>query len=514
MTNTIGEILKNTRKEQNLSLEEIAQKTRVRIYYLQSLENNKLDVFPSKAQGRGFLRIYAEFLGLPASLLIDAWDTNQVNLPDPEKLKTPPIEKEEKITPDLHDQEQGLIQEITAQPEPIPVALEQESEEEIISEKSSLPFQQKHLPVDKKIRNVAEEKKPPTPKADAIFKEIGQTLKLQRESLGLSLIDIERYTHIRLHYLQAIEDGDLSKLPSPVQGKGMIDNYSRFLDLDSSAILMRFADGLQTQRAERQTVPLKPKEKTSASTAQKTKKSGVKYMPAWRRILTPDLLIGSSIILLVVIFAVWGTSRIISEKNASLEATAPSISDVLLETPDATADLSSTSTQIPAIVSGTPDSIFVDNQETNILGEDTAQNTAENTGEEAAISETLAVTDNNPLQVYIVARQRAYLNVVVDGAEEFNGRVSPGNAYPFSGIDSIEVTTGNAAALQIFFNQNDLGTIGSFGQVSRLIFTKTGIITPTPLFTDTPTPTIQPSITLEPTVTMEPPTVTPLVPQN
>ena len=510
MTYTIGEILKNTRQEQNLSLEDVAKKTRVRIYYLQSLENNKLDVFPSKAQGRGFLRIYAELLGLPVSPLINAWDTNRVTLPESAKEEeAPPAEITEEIPP-VADEKQEVIE----QDETTDLPAKNLGTEEIPEEKVSEPSPPKYFPSEKKVRNVAEEKKPATPKANAIFKEIGQTLKTQRETLGLSLIDIERYTHVRLHYLQAIEEGDLSKLPSPVQGKGMIDNYARFLDLDNSAILMRFADGLQTQRSERQTIPTKAQSESPAAPSQKNKKTGAKPMPGWRRFITPDLLIGSTGILLVVILAVWGTSRIIAEKNASLEATAPSISEVLLETSSVTPDLSISSTSTRAANSSLPGNTGANVQEnageeneTDPMMEDTA-------GEDVVFSETAAVIDSNPLQVYIVARQRAYLNVIVDGDIEFNGRVTAGNAYPFSGQDSIEVTTGNAAALQIFFNQNDLGTIGSFGQVSRLIFTQTGIVTPTAQFTATPTPTTPPTITLAPTSTPESPTVTPLVPKD
>ena len=513
MTYTIGEILKNTRLEQNLSLEDVAKKTRVRIYYLQSLENNKLDVFPSKAQGRGFLRIYAELLGLPVSPLINAWDNNQVHLPDSIKEEeAPPAKKEEDIFP-AGDEKLEVIEQ-----DDISYAAEENKKiaetDEITEEISSEPLHPKYFPAEKKIKNVAEEKKSATPKANAIFKEIGQTLKTQRETLGLSLIDIERYTHVRLHYLQAIEEGNLSKLPSPVQGKGMIDNYARFLDLDNNAILMRFADGLQTQRSERQTVPAKTQSTSSAAAAKKNKKSEAKPIPGWRRFITPDLLIGSTAILLIVILAVWGTSRIIAEKNAALEATAPSISEVLLETSSVTPDLSILSTSTRVINSSLPGNTGENVPETAEAENVNYPPMEETTGEEIVLSETAAVIDSNPLQVYIVARQRAYLNVIVDGDIEFNGRVSAGNAYPFSGQDSIEVTTGNAAALQIFFNQNDLGTIGSFGQVSRLIFTKTGIITPTAQFTDTPTPTTPPTITLAPTSTPESATVTPLVPKD
>ena len=83
--------------------------------------------------------------------------------------------------------------------------------------------------------------------AGSIFREIGDRLQTQRESLGLTLNDIEHYTYVRLHYLQTIENGKINELPSPVQGRGMIEIYAKFLGLDADAILLRYADGLQAQ---------------------------------------------------------------------------------------------------------------------------------------------------------------------------------------------------------------------------------------------------------------------------
>jgi hypothetical protein len=64
----------------------------------------------------------------------------------------------------------------------------------------------------------------------------------------------------------------------------------------------------------------------------------------------------------------------------------------------------------------------------------------------------------------------------------------------------VEILTGNAGALQIFFNDDDIGSVGLIGQVASLIFTENGLILPTP--TITPTPTETPLTT--PTATMTP----------
>ncbi len=61
---TIGQRLKNLRADRRLSLEKASEATRVRPNYLQALEEDNYSVMSSAAQGRGFLKIYADFLGL------------------------------------------------------------------------------------------------------------------------------------------------------------------------------------------------------------------------------------------------------------------------------------------------------------------------------------------------------------------------------------------------------------------------------------------------------------------
>lgn len=67
---TIGEILKQAREEQKLSLEEIVLLTKVRLKYLAAIEADHFDILPSPVQIKGFVRSYARALNLdPAPLL-------------------------------------------------------------------------------------------------------------------------------------------------------------------------------------------------------------------------------------------------------------------------------------------------------------------------------------------------------------------------------------------------------------------------------------------------------------
>jgi cytoskeleton protein RodZ len=69
---SIGSSLRETREQLGLTLDEVERATRIRTHHLLSLEQGDFDSLPSSVQARGFIRNYAEFLGLnPDDLLSD-----------------------------------------------------------------------------------------------------------------------------------------------------------------------------------------------------------------------------------------------------------------------------------------------------------------------------------------------------------------------------------------------------------------------------------------------------------
>ncbi|MGD2058096.1 MAG: DUF4115 domain-containing protein [Anaerolineales bacterium] len=60
----IGQTLKERRERLGLTLEEVERSTRMRVNRLEALEAGKFDTLPSVVQLHGFLRNYADFLGL------------------------------------------------------------------------------------------------------------------------------------------------------------------------------------------------------------------------------------------------------------------------------------------------------------------------------------------------------------------------------------------------------------------------------------------------------------------
>jgi hypothetical protein len=87
---------------------------------------------------------------------------------------------------------------------------------------------------------------------------------------------------------------------------------------------------------------------------------------------------------------------------------------------------------------------------------------------------------------------------------ELNTRTIPGSVLEFHGKDSIEVLTGSGSSIKLVYNQQDLGTLGQFGQAVSKIFGAKTEITATPSITPTPTVTLRPTRTQIPTATPRP----------
>jgi cytoskeletal protein RodZ len=583
MTQTIGQRLKAEREAQRLTLEKVFEATRIRVPYLQALEEDDLSIIPSPVQARGYLRNYAEYLGFdvgqtlkemlemsalppsgeiigPADASFAAQTEESKNIEAQAVPQTPePVEgdrgnpvpeepaipikpkpaRRRKVEPDSTPAsaepptrrrgrkkvETDLAPAQEAQPEwqsqvgePVPapgVIPLSEIAEEAAAPLASIPPLE-YTPVEipqeqteespelnagdtlwqtwlsrvgsmvsaRAKRRTLASKEVPLPESEAviappvpavpsqveiqhqlhegstqILKEIGEELRQRRELLSLHFDEVERNTHVKSYYLEALERGALDDLPSTVQTRGMLANYATFLDLDVDALLLRFADALQARHRERN--PQKP--------ARKPGQPILANIPPVRTFIAGDMIFGVGMAILLVGFAIWGVNRVIAiQSQQEVRPTAPSISDVLLSSPDPS--LFTATATFPAAVEAFP-------------------------GEATVTLEIPTLNANADVQLNLVAVERTYLRVIVDGEVAFDGRVLPGNAYPFEAETQIEVLVGNGAAIRIVYDGRDLGLMGTFGQVVNNIYLDSEIVTPTGL------PTLTPSVTPTPTRT-------------
>jgi cytoskeletal protein RodZ len=480
MQPSVGEQLRSTREARKASIDEASKATHIRPFFIEALEDGRYSDIPSNAQIKGFIRLYADWLNLSSKPLLDIFDGKI------DEIATPILEIASQILPEksLPSQavEETVTEELDTQVTP-PLIPETQTTE------SDSPDTNIVLDLENSTEGVVT--------SQSLFLEIGQQLQSCRTRLGIGIEDIEKLTHIRSRYLIAMEAGQFNDIPSLVQARGLLSGYATFLNLDTDNLVGIFADALQKRRIEM--LPPEPEKKQSAKKIARpvSEQSGI------RRFFTVDLVLGSVVIVGLVGFGIWAAAQVISSGDLEIVSTAPPISDVLLNNPTVAPVTQLTTTAGPTELARNPD----------LIGQiPTAGTSDESALTDGSATPAVPSLGDSAMQVYIVPNQRVFLQVTVGNKVAFSGRTTPGNAYPFTGEDRIEVVSGNAAALQIYYNQRDLGTLGLPGETLRIIFSKEGITTPTPAKTAAPSSTPLPTLTLFPTATQIPPTVTPLIP--
>ncbi len=501
---TVGSQLKAARLARHESLEDISKAIRVRVVYLEALEADDFSRLPSPVHARGFLRLYADYLGLNPNELIQnalteepqtlegplsvipplpapspvkpskiwekgsealrrAWDRLR-SWPgfraarSPVRLPSPP--EPHPLSPDLAAHPTLLSTESPAEStssspaseaalspdvaiSPTPSSL---SSEELLAEGASLPVTEaKTAPPVSPLGSSAE-----------LFRQLGNELQAQRQQLGLRLESVAAELKIPAHILRALEAGDLESLPVPIITRNHLARYAEFLALDVEETLLRFADVLQARLRERGVAA-----------------SGEERRPILPRtlslglLLSGDLLFGILLLIGLATFALWSINLITAARSRPVLRTTP-IPDVLA--------------QNPVMATFTPTVVEILPSPSPTL----------------ALTPFVLPTPKGNVQLVIIALERVFLRVSVDGKLSLEERVQPGSTFTFDASNRVELLAANAGVVRVYYNGNDLGLLGNFGETVVRVFTREGLATPTP--TLSPTPTITPTLTLTPTV--------------
>lgn len=521
MQETIGQRLKREREARYLTLEKAAEETRIRRVFLQALESDDYSVMPSAAQGRGFLRNYAEYLNINVDELIAEIQRNpippaevsgplpQVNLVETE---LPPLTKSQDDEPAPRFFDRFLKRKPKAEPssqpvrEPEPLETESQPPAEIqpdveeqaeVKEEPKQPWwgriislfkikvqKQETTPevvLPEEDEEPAQPGEPAAPEkpANAIMAEIGVMLRERRELISLTVDEVERHTHLRAVFVKALEEGAFDKLPSTVQTRGMLSNYASFLDLDVDKVLLRYADALQARR----------REKYAETPRERIQMQVNPSMPVLRTFIAGDVIFGVLMIAVIVGLAVWGVGRLVSPREETqAQPTSPSIVEVLGNLPQPTTS---------------PEATFVAVDDPALVNPGTG-------GEEIATPEGTEAVSTANVVVETFALERVFVRVSVDGEVAFEGRMAPRETKLFEANDQVVILTGDGSALRITYNGADLGLMGGPGEVINRVYLVSGVVTPTatipPTPTNTPltTPTFTPTSTPTATITVNP----------
>ena len=69
----IGATLREARVRRRLTLQQVEEDTKIRVKYVQAMENEDFEVMPGPTYVKGFLRSYAAYLGLDARIILDEY---------------------------------------------------------------------------------------------------------------------------------------------------------------------------------------------------------------------------------------------------------------------------------------------------------------------------------------------------------------------------------------------------------------------------------------------------------
>lgn len=467
MQKSIGQQLSAARKRKRISLANVAEELYIREEILLLMEQDRFEELPSIAQARGFLRLYADFLKLDRSRILD-----QLTPPEPDLDENTPS------VPEEAEEEGGFIRiKETAQQMLSGIFTNNDKPDKAASKTDPVTSSTVIAEENTVVVHAAAE-------AEKIFEEIGAEIRHNRETLGLSLKDLEQVTAIKAKHLEWIEAGKLGNFSSPIQARGLLNNYVSYMSMDVDAIMLRYANAMLADRHQDPKTSSGPKKRLQAG----------RFL-AVLQYISPNLFIALFLIISMACLLVWGINRTTKASMADPTVSAPPISEVLLSTQEPTQEVISIGEATNIAL--TEESIFVTPDAIATLDVNIASQTPTKAGR---------------LQMNVSVNQPAYLLVITDGAEKVNSRVKAGDTYQFTADQTIELASGNAAAISVVYGQNDLGIMGNPGEAFHLIFSVNGAFTPTPKASPTATPTKPATMTIAPTNTVPAPTVTPFIP--
>jgi cytoskeleton protein RodZ len=84
MATPVGRTLRKARTDRGIELSEVERATKIRAKFLEAMEDDHWEALPARAYARGFLDIYARYLGLDRDALLDQYrETVEDEHPEP-----------------------------------------------------------------------------------------------------------------------------------------------------------------------------------------------------------------------------------------------------------------------------------------------------------------------------------------------------------------------------------------------------------------------------------------------
>ncbi|HHW60373.1 MAG TPA: helix-turn-helix domain-containing protein [Syntrophomonadaceae bacterium] len=245
----------------------------------------------------------------------------------------------------------------------------------------------------------------------------GDALREEREKQGLTLEQVEEATKIRKIYINALEQEEFDILPPRVYASGFVKRYATFLSLDPEPFVEEFKRLAYSDADE---------DKEEEVLVQREKEV--------RNRMTERFPVRNVVIaVLFLVIVIWAGNQLVA--YLADQGTEP--------VPEEPAPI------------------------TQPVEEDKSPVEEEEEEEE----ETPAPAEGLEMDIRTLQDQECWLEVIVDGKQEYSGLMARGEKKSFKAEKSIFIKAGNAGGINITMNGKKLPPLGEVGQVEEKEYT-------------------------------------------
>ncbi len=277
--------------------------------------------------------------------------------------------------------------------------------------------------------------------------KIGPVLEQARRERGLSLGEVEQATKIRKRYLQGLERDDYGALPDAIYAQGFLKTYANYLGLDGEE-LSRELKNRRKPRRERQLEYALPKgsdfeqpliDPGGLSGAEKRRISGVAVFALALGVIAIAAVIGT-------LYFIGRDSQTVSEQRDSPPSE----------------EAANRQEARPERGSGSEPQ-----EERPDPGANSGEEEAQEGGEENP-------QPSEPEVLRAVIRVQgapSWLSIQSDGETSYEQIAQPGFLKTFEAERKLSISTGNAGAVEVEINGQNVGVLGDDGEVLTRDFT-------------------------------------------
>ena len=264
---------------------------------------------------------------------------------------------------------------------------------------------------------------------------VGDTLRSEREKKGLSIKDIEKATSIRAFYIECIEEGRYDELPGEAYTKGFIRNYANFLKLDANALVGQYMNENHPEAV--QPEPVAAPQPAPAERPARRPAAPSKPQRTERQTFTDD-----------------DFQQRLNEKSGHGKIIAILIAIVVLA----------------------GGAYYVLGSDSDTASKPATKTTQQAKKPAAQQSAPAAAPEKQYDDVELTAKftGNCWTQVKADGKVIFEGTVKKGETKKWKADEKLVVTAGNAGAVSLSLNGQDLGQPGGEGEVVEKTYTKSG----------------------------------------